>query len=111
MTKEILKAKRDIKKGEELVSIIEAEQGYFHFFDMTGTAYRVKQARNKLTPEQQRERDLEKVKYAQDVAKRRQERAARRAAKEEALVEMRAAKRLEREARIRKKVAALQARL
>jgi hypothetical protein len=106
--KEQVYASRDIKRGEPLTTVVNRERDYFYFVDGTGTMLRAKQERKPaLTPAERARRERE-AQYRREQAAQRKVLRDERKLKEYALREQRS---LAREARIRAKIAELQAKI
>lgn len=108
MTKQILTAARDIKKGEPLTMVVLWEEGYFHFFDKTGTAYKAQHAKKALTPEQKLEKEKREQAHAQAVQKRKQERKLKKELREMASKEAKEARKKLKEYKIKEQIAKLE---
>lgn len=119
MAKEYVYASRDIQAGEEMMGVVQREHGYFYFVDAAGNVLRAKQSRREpLTEVEIARRAAQKAaqadfrakkKAARELAKKKaseaaaQRRALRQAEKEK--------KRLVSEAKVKARIAALQAKL
>lgn len=119
MAKEYVYASRPIAVGEEMMSVVEREAGYFYFVDGAGNLLRAKQERRPpLTAEEIARREAQKLAHKAFSEKKRAYREqvkARVMANKEARRVARAAaavqKRTVQEAKVRARILALQAKL
>jgi hypothetical protein len=119
MAKEYVYASRAIAAGEEMMSVVEREKGYFYFVDAQGNMLRARQERRApLTDEEVAHRASRKaavVAFRLKKREAREEAKKRSAANKEARKAVRAAirdkKRLALEAKVKARILALQAKL
>lgn len=108
MTKQVLTASRDIKKGELMTNVITWTEGYFHYFDKTGTAYSSPHARKALTPEQKKAREQEALRLSAEVQKRKEERKLKRELRQKAQAEAKEVRKKMKQLQIEKEIAKLE---
>lgn len=119
MAKEYVYASRNIAAGEEMMSVVEREKGYFYFVDAAGNMLRARQERRApLTAEEIASRNARKAAVAAFRVKKREarEEAKKRSmANKEARRAVRAALRekklLAAQAKVKARIIALQAKL
>lgn len=108
MTKEVVVALRDFKKGEPLLGVVHREEGYMYFVEKNGSMMRAPFAVKRLSPAEKAIREARHRAYKEAVARRRQEREAARYSEAVRKAQAHDAKRRAKQAKLDSEIARLQ---